>query len=378
MASTFIALPLTSGEAFLLQTQERGREWAILVDSGKKYAEKRHELTQKIKTAAPNLSKIDIAICTHQDADHANGFKTFADVWCAGGGRIGEYWLPGRWAAAFPQVLTDPDRLIARIFQGAVEATEKLSVLADTREDTLLGIGDMDSEDISSFEQRLRLVSVGLRIADHFREVMVSDDSETVIWGADDDSQQKRESRLATSFGISSSDLNSLRIEIEETDRFLEHTIFSSVPRGRWWHHDLRHFYDPVAHATKMRLFNQALDTAKTIRAIAESALRWTIPIRWFDFGLFEDDGAPRGGLRGFLEPVCAVELKHPPPTVSNLSLFFSLRLSRQNVESLVFQRIETSEEPGVLFLGDSRFHLESIDPQKTFLCRPRRRGVGC
>ena len=56
---------------------------------------------------------------------------------------------------------------------------------------------------------------------------------------------------------------------------------------------------------------------------------------------------------------------------------FVSLRLSRQNVESLVFYRPEDQDSPGVLFLGDSRLAYGVNRPEENFPLnhdRPKRK----
>lgn len=54
MKSTFIALPLSSGEAFLLRTEDdSGRSWTILVDGGKKYGEDTRELAKLLSNVSP-------------------------------------------------------------------------------------------------------------------------------------------------------------------------------------------------------------------------------------------------------------------------------------------------------------------------------------
>jgi beta-lactamase superfamily II metal-dependent hydrolase len=118
MTSRFSALPLGSGEAFLLQTEHEGKHWTVLVDSGNLSAGTPHPLIAAIDKIASNLRRIDIAICTHHDMDHAKGFQSFADAWCSRQREIGEFWLPGRWSAAIPAVLFDPLEVAQRIWNG--------------------------------------------------------------------------------------------------------------------------------------------------------------------------------------------------------------------------------------------------------------------
>ena len=92
MSSTFIALPLTSGEAFLLRTPDQnGRERVILVDSGKKYGEGTRELADILSKISPRIDHIDFAICNHSDSDHSQGFWAFADDWYGMKRTLGEY-----------------------------------------------------------------------------------------------------------------------------------------------------------------------------------------------------------------------------------------------------------------------------------------------
>ena len=93
-----------------------------------------------------------------------------------------------------------------------------------------------------------------------------------------------------------------------------------------------------------------------------------TSPIRWFDFSKFEEIGRPFGGKNGLLEPVNAWEFVEPYRAKTDMAFLAQLYLSKQNVESLVFYRPETEEEPGVLFTGDSRLAFGESTPRKPFL----------
>ena len=101
MSSRFTALPLGAGELFLLETDHSGRRWAILVDSGQHSGE---VLRTQILASSPSLRRIDVAICTHEDTDHATGFRDFTSEWYSTERTIGEYWLPGRWVVAVPEI----------------------------------------------------------------------------------------------------------------------------------------------------------------------------------------------------------------------------------------------------------------------------------
>lgn len=294
MTSRFTALPLGLGEAFLLRTEHAGKDWAILVDSGNLSAGKPHPLVGAIDKAASNLRRIDIAICTHHDLDHARGFRSFADAWCSTQREIGEFWLPGRWSAAIPAVLFEPLEVAQRIGNGAFKVSQRLvAPERGTPARTIL-------------EQRLRDVAREMEIHQAFSG---SDGSRESWTTGTRESEPVRIERLTRSLGITHDELKALDISIEETNRPPSGILRRFEWQMRRWSEPFLWFAPEISRRLlAISLFVEALETATTITAIAESALRWRIPIRWFDFGLFEQRGAPSGGEAGFLEPVSAVD----------------------------------------------------------------------
>ena len=87
MSLIFSALEIGRGDAFLLQ--DRDSDWNCLVDSG--VSKKRIVDILKKKV----ISIINVAICTHNDIDHAKGFIGLlnSDI------KIEEIWLPGNWTS---------------------------------------------------------------------------------------------------------------------------------------------------------------------------------------------------------------------------------------------------------------------------------------
>lgn len=171
--------------------------------------------------------------------------------------------------------------------------------------------------------------------------------------------QQDADQQTAQSLGINIERAGFVRHVLEETDLTAAKIFDEPISHLR------RLPLEAVAVRTQLSI---ALDVAKLIVSIAQAPLLFKIPIRWFDFGLFENGRKPAGGRRSLLVPLCAVELRMPPiKPVSPLLLFFSLMLSRQNVESLAFSRPETADEPAVLFVGDSRLSFGLARPSKDF-----------
>ena len=88
----FVAIPVTQGDAFYLERAN----FSVLVDGGRNrsgFSQMFHAIT--------HADGVNVAICTHNDADHANGIVGFLEA----GYRCDEIWLPGRWLAALPDVL---------------------------------------------------------------------------------------------------------------------------------------------------------------------------------------------------------------------------------------------------------------------------------
>lgn len=86
----FTALEVGSGDAFLLEEDER----KVLFDSG-------GNQSLIVKLLKKNeIEKIDLAICSHNDADHANGFIGLLKSNIP----VKEMWLPGTWASIIHSV----------------------------------------------------------------------------------------------------------------------------------------------------------------------------------------------------------------------------------------------------------------------------------
>jgi len=338
MASVFHALPLGIGEAFLLITEEFGNQQVILVDSGnKKGSVTSHSLVQAISEAAPDIKTIDIAVCTHQDRDHVNGYLKFFDAWNLQGNSVKELWLPGAWADAALDAVRSPRELLRRIENGALEAWQALGP---------------DMFDIVKVEEVFRESYAAQFPAEET-------DMPSQEWRQPDGS-------LNSFFGLTTIEHAKLKelLDIFEDEYGLNNKLFRKFQKKKYrfiWPNlaDWKYF------ESGWPLWQDAIETADVIQQVASSAIRHDVNIRWFNFRDFEKNGTPWGGKKGLLEPLNAVEMVSPRG-VSDMNLFFSLALSKQNVESLLFIRPET-EEPAVLFSGDSRFHFGVQNPENAF-----------
>lgn len=85
MSIKFSALEIGSGDAFLLD--DNG--WKCLYDAGGSKSRIINLLKNK------NIKHLNLAICSHNDVDHANGFIGLLDSDI----ELDEIWLPGTWAS---------------------------------------------------------------------------------------------------------------------------------------------------------------------------------------------------------------------------------------------------------------------------------------
>lgn len=357
MASTFIALPLKSGEAFLLRTpDDQGREWVILVDGGKAYGEDSRELAKILAEVKPKIERIDVVICTHSDADHSQGLWFLADDWYEMGRSIGEFWLPGRWANAVPAILTDPAGFASKLRAGAIEAGYQIV---------------REGAEMFSLSREDRYFKASAMLANGEFDTAVSriDDGEFVNRAEDDFAEG------GLGLGLSKAEAEQLRADFEETDSEVD--LLETALADKWMARPWLFDFDTSSLAEDLGIaaesqvaFVEVAETAKAIHKISAAALVHKIRVRWFDFGEYQKSDKPFGGLPGLLEPCCSVEVvpsRAKAARLTNLALFHSLRLTRQNVESIVFLRPENDREPGVLFLGDSRLAHGIERPEKDF-----------
>ena len=104
----FIALPVTLGDSFYYQRSGR----SVLVDGGKSSSQKISKLLSD-----ENIRDVDILICTHNDADHANGIIGFLQN-CNLATK--EVWLPGTWSHKLSELMQNPENCINKIMNESI------------------------------------------------------------------------------------------------------------------------------------------------------------------------------------------------------------------------------------------------------------------
>lgn len=134
MASKLIALPVGQGDSFYLQ---RDKE-SILFDGGRS----ENALPKMLHSMLSN-KKIDVVVCSHNDADHANGIIGLLDD---GGIEITEIWLPGRWQEGLARMAENPISF--------VENLHRESYRQDLRHDNLENYAEKNLENSNNLEDR--------------------------------------------------------------------------------------------------------------------------------------------------------------------------------------------------------------------------------
>lgn len=395
MTSRLTALPLRSGESFLLETDHNGERWVVLVDGGqsKEEAPEKNGLYGAIRESCPEVTeRIDVAICTHRDHDHAGGFPAFINAWLSDGKEIGEFWLPGGWSSAVELALTNPDKLVSMIHEGAVDAANMIREMDDARslETHPKALMPSSGSEFTSVQSKIQQLAKQRRD----RPAKLDPSVSRVLLKATD-AEHSRAQRAASSWGFSLKDWKAIQSDLE-TSPFQEETLSDRAqalgqlasrpfayrlasPDGGRYAYSLVWSVDPseITHLQTARsLFRSTIDTAEAIRTIASAAVAFDIPVRWFDFSDFEDGSSPSGGIPNFLTPLNAVEQIDVDHVTDPLILFLRLSLTEQNVSSLVFQRHETITEPSVIFLADSRLAFGIDRPEHDFenyLSQPQR-----
>lgn len=302
--SQFIAIPVGQGDAFYLKLPDT----SLLVDGGRA-RRSFSNLFQKYTST----DYVHVAVCTHNDADHANGLIGFLED----GLKCDEIWLPGCWLSVLPDILKPfveiVDTLVGNIFRNNISFSDDER---RPRSSPLEMYGERLQDNPSPKEQGESGIPID---QDGWSESLISALEQAESW---------------------------------ETVSWC-HQIYFGVLHLTYIEQGLR---DPM----NVQLLWSALDAASRVRDIAIIAFNRGIPVRWFQYELKN----PSGG-ETWLRPLNAREIiKVNPPT---RTLLDRLALTVSNKESLVFWSPPTDLHPGVLFTADS--DLAGIKLPSTELC---------
>lgn len=288
--SQFIAIPVAQGDAFYLARNG----WSVLVDGGRSIAGF-HSLFKDTTKA----QGVNILVCTHNDADHANGILGFLEA----GLTCEEVWLPGRWLEVLPRVLCP----FVEVFDELIDNIEKAEWPLNTIE---LQPG---APPIETYADRLH----GTLVDNHFENNELTEVENGWPESYIKLIEQSEDWGLAPPL---------CPLRQDGCKSYLRSLMFGQKELELLW---------------------SAIEAASRIRAIAIQAFHRGIPVRWFEF----DPHNPSGGIDS-LRPINAREIANVRLRVTSLLDFLALTVS--NKESLVFWSPPQDQYDGVLFTADS------------------------
>jgi len=289
----FIAIPVAQGDAFYLEREG----FSVLIDGGRS----RSALPSMFQ-AVTKTDGVNVILCTHNDADHANGLRGFLEA----GLRCEEVWLPGRWLSVLPYIL----RPFGEVF---IELVDNIN---ETDSSSNMGAPQSSLSPIEAYAERVR--------------------------GSLIDAPATEEGPSVGEDGWPETYLQML----EQAEPWEDHPHWLGPWNRKDW------YFWPYGHYRRLgpagvQLLWSAINAADRIRAIATEAFHRGITVRWFEF----DTATPSGGVSA-LQPLNARAVARVRPLVGSLLALLALTVS--NKESLVFWSPPTESNPGVLFTADS------------------------
>lgn len=264
---------------------------------------------------------MDVVICTHNDADHANGIIGFLES----GLECREIWLPAEWLAVLEYALEINPEVVGELIQQARRAVVDFWQHAENALEM-----DPYQELIEAYGDYLAPEAPTIREDRHDTSAHADAEKTPDGWPS---------------------------ALVENLERAKNHPwgVFWPLLEP-WWRVAWLLGHDPYVWA----LVSGALDAAERIRAIAARAYHRRIAVRWFKY----DPRWPVGGEQ-WLRPVNAREVMHVP-SVSDCELLHALALTTANKESLVFFAEPGRGYPGVLFTADSDLKHTTLPPDLT------------
>lgn len=280
-----------------------------------------------IRRAMPDVATINRLIITHEDRDHCGGAQPFISEWCGSGRSIEECWLPAIWSPLASAELRR-SRHRSTIVEGAFHIAPEILEIAKKIAAEQSGYSSVKLMDRSDWDGLVRQAARAVATEQGTFDKIFADAVEI------QDGRQDRQTIELETGGP---------YPIPPTPPYSDRFRIPQI----WGEHRIADFAE--------WLVDGAIDTHYHISQIVGACLANHVPIRWFDFGLFERNRVARGGDAGFLTPVNAVEVIPLPARISAVDFFLALSLSKANRECLMFLRHQQDSEPAVLFSGDSR-----------------------
>ena len=288
MTASFVALPVGQGDAFLYQCLGK----KVLVDGGRSTS----KIVKLLKQYA-SVPDLDIVVCTHNDADHAQGILGVlkSDIRCK------EVWLPALWSYHLSDLLLKPNFFVDNLLDDWSKTLEK----------------DLGVESLDEYGDRLSFERSDLNNRDVEDNQFDETSSEEVIHALEKSSLSQNES-------------------------------YPAIAKASFLHW-MRRWPELLADEPAAKLLLEALAAATRIHNIALAACNAGAIIRWFEFG-----SVSTSTPNSLIEPLNASEVTYIK--WRRIGILEYLALSKANRESLVFFFRPKGEDPGVVFSADSDF----------------------
>lgn len=339
VAHRLVALPV-KGDAFLLV---RGGK-PVLVDGGGNGA----DLYRELRAEFPDGIHIGRIICTHNDADHANGIAQLLDDEINYPLSVDEVWLPGSWADPIEQLTKGGDAILYNLLLGVETCKSKLSgdrsslsPLKQLFEAVISDQGDVDTFHPHMPDKKEGNVKESAEPKQAsgalYQAVMLTLKSDTNLQGGRLSCLNNKLTQKAISQG-----------GITTAGTRLEQKIAGS-------------------------LIQYLMEAGERIHKIATAAVKRGAIIRWFDADEYYRDW-PRKASGGDpdLVPLNSKELLTLPD--SELDIGDLLFLTTVNRHSLVFWAPEKDNMPGCIFSADGLLDgdvLSSVPQRVTAVTAP-------
>lgn len=316
----------------------------VLVDGGQSGKTLYRELSAELGEE-PFVRRI---ICTHNDADHANGLAEMLEDEVNYPLRVEEIWLPGSWANALPLSLTtsahdavfDIAHSVAYILRKSAKHTAPRNELEAFFYEWVHG------PDIAATVHKGDENHISKR-----------DRNE----GSDQNESKKQH--------ISQSLMRSLDYQVRSRALLSNSVSWSANAYLGAAVTLIRHVgkrAQCAKHAIEaaISVFLYLIDAKELIIKIATSAGKRQARLRWFDAQAYYDEQSASRRAKGGdddLVPLNSFELIHPPQTTE---LAYLLYLTTVNLHSLVFWAPETETSPGCVFSADGLLDGDKLDPK--------------
>lgn len=347
MSTRFTALTIREGDAFLLE--DNG--WNCLFDSGID-----ESIVDLLKYKGVN--KLDLAICSHNDIDHTNGFVSLLES----GFQINEIWLPGLWASVLQFV---KDNGIGEkdidwddeYYNGEIESLfSKESVPCDFFNQELSYWNELKPSDESTqYYDRLHD-----KIADHICEnpdVLVQLLASNIQnqFNGEDPNKEKLVDYLKDQLDYPPYCMTRKLARVIAEDfpsfRHLHYIYMNYLMKNEWDNpNSYRRFFRELKDTLIVKL-NKIIDIARLARQNG-CAIRWFEPtsacsIKAVDYGFVALNS---NKMMDILKPK------------NYLAYFCMLMLTNENKYSLVFEYTK-NEVPVIRFSADSNSTCQSVSP---------------